>query len=100
MISNDNGLDFLAAKVKTLRRNVKTMFCMMKIYVMIIYVQLSVWKQTYGNYKLKASVRVTFCMILLLAFTLDSEGKAGENRDHLYSPDNLIYVVLEVISPT
>lgn len=38
MISNDNGLDFLAAKVKTLRQNVKTMFCMMKIYVMIMYV--------------------------------------------------------------
>lgn len=39
-------------------------------------------------------------MILLLAFTSDSEGKAGENMDHFYSPDNLIYVILEVISPT
>ena len=43
---------------------------------------------------------MTFCMILLLVFTLDSEGKAGKNMDHLYSPSNLIYVILEVISPT
>lgn len=42
---------------------------------------------------------MTFCMILLLAFTLDSEGKARKNMDHLYSPNNLIYVILEVISP-
>lgn len=37
----------------------------------------------YGDYKLKAFMGMLFWMVLLLAFTLGSEGKMGDNMDTL-----------------
>lgn len=71
---------------------------MMKIYVMIMYSQGSVWKQTYGDYKLKESERYISLsdFIAGIHFASNSKGKRWEIWT-LFNPNNMIYLMSEVI---